>query len=78
MTCLEVVACLKEQYEVTVHPQTVYGWQRRGKKGVLLEKDPTEAQVNAFIAKTGTQFSRGRPRVEDVADSVVSESTPQA
>ena len=64
MSIDEVLKVLKDSYGVVVHYQTVRNWQnpKKGHRGVFLPKDPSEAQVHAFIALTGTEFKRGRPR----------------
>ena len=73
MSIDEVLKVLKDSYGVVVHYQTVRNWQnpKKGHRGVFLAKDPSEAQVNAFIALTGTEFKRGRPR-----SKIVTQATP--
>jgi len=64
MTIDEVLKVLADSYNLVVHYQTVRNWQnpKKGHRGVFMPKDPSEAEVHAFIAITGTEFKRGRPK----------------
>jgi hypothetical protein len=61
MSISEILAHIKERYNVVVTPVTVRNWQVKGRGGIHLSEAPTAAQIKAFFTAVGTSFGRGRP-----------------